>query len=59
LNQKATTAINQHFDIELVTVLNLDKEDYLYGDGGTFSVNLDSDDLDTENFLYIEPITVF
>jgi len=64
LNAKVTLAINSHFDIETPTVINLDMEDYKYGDQGDFGVinnstREDEDDEDNIDGIWIETIDLF
>lgn len=55
LNQKATLAINNHFDIETPTVINLNPDDYL-SNVGRFFVSIDEQ---VTARILIEPITLY
>lgn len=62
LNQKATQAINSHFDINTETVIDLNMEDYMYGKQGEFTVAIDRESEDADNYtdnIFIEIIDVY
>lgn len=59
LNQKVTVAINEHFDIETPTVINLNPDDYQFN-GGEFIVSIDKDgEEDYSAKILIETITLY
>ena len=59
LNQKVTVAINEHFDIETPTVINLNPDDYQFN-GGEFVVSIDTavDEYSLAK-IFIETITLY
>jgi hypothetical protein len=59
LNNKVTVAINEHFDIETRTVINLNPDDYQIN-GGEFVVSIDTavDEYSLAKIL-IETITLY
>jgi hypothetical protein len=62
LNQKATMAINDHFDIETETVLNLNMDDYICGDTEEFDVIVDKNSEDAESYksnIFIETVDLY
>lgn len=59
LSQKVTLAINEHFDIETPTVINLNPDDYQMN-GGEFVVSVDKDiDEYYSAKILIETITLY
>jgi len=63
LNEKAKIALTEHFDCEIPTEIDLDMNDYGFGQEGTFEILVtfdkdDEDDTDTTT-IYVQEVVVY